>query len=140
MARIDCCKESVEQTVTIRTRKERMEELCEKLTQASQKLASAQTEEEVTSALAFLTEVANQADDVNGQILELSKIIRTVKLYDTTRSAIIEMIDKLIEEAKKIIKEEAEKETARKIKDFCIWMSEHAEEIAKWKGIAELFS
>ena len=103
------------------TRKERFEYLVKEVSEVKQELRTANTEESVNTALDKLSTLMDrlskdsQVTDVKGRVADISGTIRGVKLHDVTRSALDDMLEKLLKMAMEIIAEESKKENANKL-------------------------
>ena len=127
------------------TRKERFEYLVKKVSEVKQELRTANTEESVNTALDKLSTLMDrlskdsQVTDVNGWVADISGTIRGVKLHDITRSALDDMLEKLLKMAMEIIAEESKKENANKLKALFLELAEHSDEIAEFIDINKIF-
>ena len=127
------------------TRKERFEYLVKKVSEVKQELRTANTEESVNTALDKLSTLMDrlskdsQVTDVNGWVADISGTIRGVKLHDITRSALDDMLEKLLKMAMEIIAEESKKENANKLKALFLELAEHSDEIAEIIDINKIF-
>ena len=77
--------------------------------------------------------------DVKGWVADISGTIRGVKLHDVTRSALDDMLEKLLKRAMEIITEESKKENANKLKTLFLELAEHSNEIAEIVDINKIF-
>ena len=129
----------------MRTRKERFEYLVKEVSEVKQELRTANTEESVNTALDKLSTLMerlfkdSQVADVKGWVADISDTIRGVKLHDVTRSALDDMLEKLLERAREIIAEESKKENASKLKALFMELAEHSDEIAELIDINKIF-
>ena len=127
------------------TRKERFEYLVKKVSEIKQELRTANTEESVNTALDKLSTLMDrlskdsQVTDVNGWVADISGTIRGVKLHDITRSALDDMLEKLLKMAMEIIADESKKENASKLKALFLELAEHSDEIAEIIDINKIF-
>lgn len=127
------------------TRKERFEYLVKEVSKVKQELRTANTEESVNTALDKLSTLMDrlskdsQVTDVKGWVADISGTIRGVKLHDITRSALDDMLEKLLKMAMEIIAEEIKKENANKIKALFLELAEHSDEIAEIIDINKIF-
>ena len=127
------------------TRKERFEYLVKKVSEVKQELRTANTEESVNTALDKLSTLMDrlskdsQVPDVKGWVADISSTIRGVKLHDITRSALDDMLEKLLKMAMEIIAEESKKENANKLKALFLELAEHSDEIAEIIDINKIF-
>ena len=134
----NCC-------IRLMTRKERFEYLVKDVSEVKQELRTANTEESVSTALDKLSNLMerlfkdSQVADVKGGIADISGTIRGLKLHDVTRSALDDMLEKLLETAKEIIAEESKKESANKLKILFMELVEHSDEIAEIIDINKIF-
>lgn len=123
------------------TRKERFEYLVKEVSEVKQELRTANTEESVNTALDKLSTLMDrlskdsQVTDVKGWVADISGTIRGVKLHDVTRSALDDMLEKLLKRAMEIIVEENANKLKVKLKALFLELSEHSDEIAE---IAEI--
>ena len=126
------------------TRKERFEYLVKEVSEVKQELR-ANTEESVNTALDKLSTLMDrlskdsQVTDVIVWIAHISGTIRGVKLHDVTRSALDDMLEKLLKKAMEIIAEETMKENANKLKALSLKLAEHSDEIAEIIDINKIF-
>ena len=126
------------------TRKERFEYLVKEVSKVKQELR-ANTEESVNTALDKLSTLMDrlskdsQVTDVIVWIALISGTIRGVKLHDVTRSALDDMLEKLLKKAMEIIAEETMKENANKLKALSLKLAEHSDEIAEIIDINKIF-
>lgn len=127
------------------TRKERFEYLVKEVSEVKQELRTANTEESVNTALDKLSTLMDrlskdsQVTDVKGWVEDISGTIRGVKLHDVTRSALDDMLEKLLKMAMEIIAEESKKENANKLKALFLELAEHSDEIAEIIDINKIF-
>ena len=127
------------------TRKERFEYLVKEVSEVKQELRTANTEESVNTALDKLSTLMDrlskdsQVTDVKGLVADISGTIRGVKLHDVTRSALDDMLEKLLKMAMEIIAEESKKENANKLKALFLELAEHSDEIAEIIDINKIF-
>ena len=127
------------------TRKERFEYLVKEVSEVKQELRTANTEESVNTALDKLSTLMDrlskdsQVTDVKGWVADISGTIRGVKLHDITRSALDDMLEKLLKMAMEIIAEESKKENANKLKALFLELAEHSDEIAEIIDINKIF-
>lgn len=127
------------------TRKERFEYLVKEVSEVKQELRTANTEESVNTALDKLSTLMDrlskdsQVTDVKGWVADISGTIRGVKLHDVTRSALDDMLEKLLKMAMEIIAEESKKENANKLKALFLELAEHSDEIAEIIDINKIF-
>lgn len=127
------------------TRKERFVYLVKEVSEVKQELRTANTEESVNTALDKLSTLMDrlskdsQVTDVKGCVADISGTIRGVKLHDITRSALDDMLEKLLKMAMEIIAEESKKENANKLKALFLELAEHSDEIAEIIDINKIF-
>ena len=119
------------------TRKERFEYLVKEVSEVKQELRTANTEESVNTALDKLSTLMDrlskdsQVTDVKGWVADISGTIRGVKLHDVTRSALDDMLGKLLKRAMEIIAEENANKLKVKLKALFLELAEHSDEIAE---------
>lgn len=127
------------------TRKKRFEYLVKEVSEVKQELRTANTEESVNTAMDKLSNLMDrlskdsQLTDVKGWVADISGTIRGVKLHDVTRSALDDMLEKLLKRAMEIIAEESKKENANKLKALFLELAEHSDEIAEIIDINKIF-
>lgn len=127
------------------SRKECYEYLIKQVSEVKQELRTVNTEESVNTVLDKLADLMNrmskdsQVADVKGWIADIAGTIRDVKLHDITRSALDEMLQKLLDVSGNIIAEEKKKENAGKLKALFLELAEHSDEIAQVIDINKIF-
>lgn len=127
------------------SRKERYEYLIKQVSEVKQELRTANTEETVNTALDKLASLMDkmtkdsQVADAKGLIADIAVTIRGVKLHDITRSALDEMLQKLLDVSRNIVAEEEKKENAGKLKALFLELAEHSEEITQVIDINKIF-
>ncbi len=137
--------EIVREKNTMMTRKERFEYLVKEVSEVKQELRTANTEESVNTALDKLSTLMDrlskdsQVTDVKGLVADISGTIRGVKLHDVTRSALDDILEKLLKRAMEIIAEESKKENANKLKALFLELAEHSDEIDEIIDINKVF-
>lgn len=138
-------QEALGSKVVIWTRKKRFEQLVNDVSALEQELRTANTEESVNVALDKLEVLMNelfknaQLEDIRGGLADISGTISGVKMHDITRTVLDEMLQKLIEKAKKIIAEETEMEKAEKLNALFMELAQHSDEISKLIDINKIF-
>ena len=129
----------------IMTRKERFEHLVKEVSEVKHELRTANTEESVKAALDKLSTLMDmlykdiQVVDVKGWVMDISGTIDGAKLHDVTRSALDEMLKKLLERAREIIAEESKKENAKKLKALFMELARHSDELTEIIDINKIF-
>ena len=109
------------------TRKERFEYLVKEVSEVKQELRTANTEESVNTALDKLSTLMDrlskdsQVTDVKGWVANISGTIRGVKLHDVTRSALDDMLEKLLKMAMEIIRGGEERKRTQTSSRLCFW-------------------
>ena len=132
-------------SLRIMTNKERFEYLVKEVSEIKQQLCTANTEESVNTALDKLSTLMDklskdsQVADIKGCVENISGMIHGVKLHDITRSTLDDMLEKMLERARKIIAEESKKENANKLKTLFMELAEHSDEIAEIIDIEKIF-
>lgn len=121
----------------ILTRKEQFQYLVKDVSQVNQELRTSTTEESVNNTLNKLSNLMDrlsndsQVADVKSLVMDISGTIRGVKLHDITRSALVDMLDKLLERAMEIIAEENKKENVNKLKLLLMELAKNSDKIAE---------
>lgn len=127
------------------TRKERFERFLKDVTDIKNKLRTANTEESVNNALdelaTFMDHSSKDSDlaDIKGFILDIAGTITGVRLHDVTRSALDDLLEKMLNRVNEILAEEKKKENASKLKTLFTELAEHADEIAGIIDIEKIF-
>lgn len=127
------------------TRKERFEYLVKEVSAVKQELRTANTEASVNNTLDKLSTLMDnlskdtQVSNVRGLVADISGTIRGVELHDITRSVLDDMLEKLLERARKIIAEESNKERVNSLKTLFQELVKHSDEIANIIDINKIF-
>ena len=129
--------------VRVLTRKELYEEFAKVVKDCRKALMSAKTEDAVENELNKIEELMEnssknqQLNDVAGWTLDVAGSINAVRMHDSTRSSVDEMLKMLLETVDEILQEEnkKEEEKARKLRNLFLRLAENAEQIAKFIDI-----
>lgn len=132
--------------VRVLTRKECYEAFAKELGDCRKALMSAKTEAAVENELNKIKELMEenfknqQLNDVAGWTLDVAGSINAVRMHDSTRSSVDEMLKVLLEAVDEILQEENKKEEekarkARKLRNLFLRLAENAEQIAKFIDI-----
>lgn len=131
------------------TRMERLEHLREQVSKLRQELRDAYTENSVDKVLNELDDEmdgfyksSQVFDDVKGYIADILGLIKAVRVHDVTRSALDDLIQKLLERVNEIIAEEEKrkKESAVRLKALFLELAEHSDQIVELIDINKIFS
>lgn len=130
------------------TRMERLEHLREQVSKLRQELRDAYTENSVDKVLNELDDEmdgfyksSQVFDDVKGYIADILGLIKAVRVHDVTRSALDDLIQKLLERVNEIIAEEEKrkKESAVRLKTLFLELAEHSDQIVELIDINKIF-
>ncbi len=127
------------------TRGERFGVLVRRVSEAQKELRTANTEDDVNNALDTISTIMYeeyrdwQVSDVKGVVEDIAGTICSVKMHDTTRSDLDDLLEKLLDRAREIIEEERKKEMAKKLEILFLKLAESADDIAKIIDIKEIF-
>lgn len=132
--------------VRVLTRKECYEAFSKEVVDCRKALMSAKTEAAVEDELNKIKELMEknsknqQLNDVEGWTLDIAGSINAVRMHDSTRSSIDNMLKMLIETIEEILQEENKKkeEKARKLRNLFLRLAENAEQIAKFVDIENI--
>lgn len=129
------------------TRKECYEAFAKEVGDWRKALMSAKTEAAVENELNKIKELMEknsknqQLNDVEGWTLDIAGSINAVRMHDSTRSSIDDMLKMLLETIEEILQEEnkKEEEKARKLRNLFLRLAENAEQIAKFVDIENIW-
>lgn len=127
------------------TRKEAYERLYHEVNDIKEQIQSAGQQETVNQALeameALLEAKRNDSrfEEVSNLVVEIIATISAVKLHDSTRKILIELLDIFLKQISSILEAERKKENVCMLRRLFQAMSEHAEEIANIIDINNIF-
>ena len=136
MTTINKCREIIreENGIMLGNRRDWYEELIKNVGSLKNDLQTYNTEESINETIKKLSEMIDNMHEekINGIVADITGVIQGVKMHDITRTALVDMLQKLVEKLEKIVEEEKEKEKADNLRKLFLKLAEHSEEISQW--------